>query len=86
MLSPVADGAAERIAARQRSATLTEAGAQRIAKKIENYRGARGYSGIRTCVEPLIVPDELCRDHERRTIFVVRSNIGPLGFPPREAA
>jgi hypothetical protein len=64
--------------------TLSEAGAKRLARKIEDYWRARGYAGIKTKIADHIVDGALLEPGERRTIYFVRSNIGALGFPPRK--
>jgi hypothetical protein len=63
---------------------LTEAGAKRLARKIEDYWRKRGYTGIKTKIVDHVDNDALLEPGERRTIFFVRSNIGPRGFPPRK--
>jgi hypothetical protein len=63
----------------------TEGGAKRLARKVEAYWQTRGYFGIKTKIVAH-VDDALLEPSERRTIYFVRSNIGPLGFPPRVAA
>lgn len=61
---------------------FTERGATKLAKRFERYWQAQGFAGIETRVVDDIVDEELCERSERRTIYFVRSNIGPLGFPP----
>jgi hypothetical protein len=65
---------------------LSEAGAKRLARKIEDYWQTRGYTGIKTNIVDHAVNDALLEPGERRTIYFVHSNIGPLGFPPRKDA
>lgn len=69
---------------RDTSNTLTKVGAERLARRIEDYWRKRGYTGIKTKIDGHIVDNVLLEPGERRTIFFVRSNIGPLGFPPRK--
>jgi hypothetical protein len=65
---------------------LTSRGAQRLAKRIERYWQERGYAGIQTNLLPYIIDEGMRERGEHKTLYFVRSNIGPLGFPPREAA
>jgi hypothetical protein len=64
--------------------TLSEAGAKRLARKIEGYWQTRGYTGIKTKIVDHVVDGALLEPGERRTIYFVRSNIGARGFPPRK--
>jgi hypothetical protein len=62
---------------------LTEPNARKLAKRIERYWAERGYDCKTEIVDH--ISDEATRPppHERHTIYCVRSNIGPDGFPPR---
>jgi hypothetical protein len=66
---------------------LTREGAEKLAAKLERYWKRRGYLGIRTSVEPFSAiprsPPATQRPHvDGERFFQVRTNIGPLGFPP----
>jgi hypothetical protein len=65
---------------------FTARGAEKLAKRIERYWKERGYAGIKAHIVEHIVDLELLERGERRTIYFVRSNIGPLGFPPEKEA
>lgn len=56
--------------------TLTYRGANELAARIRDYWTRRGYSEIQTFVLQVNAKDY-------STIYCVRSNIGPLGFPER---
>jgi hypothetical protein len=64
---------------------FTEKGAQKLAERIERYWAERGYACKTHLVEH--ITHEAEREHgERHTIYFIRSNIGPLGFPPEKEA
>jgi hypothetical protein len=65
---------------------FTERGAKMLGKRIEGYWRNRGYVGIQTHLIEHVVDDGMCEPGERKTIYFVRSNIGPLGYPPKEKA
>jgi hypothetical protein len=54
---------------------LSQDGAERLAKRIAGWWRSRGYHGIACVVQPL--------DFGKSVRFIVRSNIGPTGFPPK---
>lgn len=62
----------------------SKSGAERIAKRIENYWAMRGYSLIKTSIYP--VKTLFQTRGTRSPIYGVVSNIGPTGYPPREPA
>lgn len=64
------------------SDTLTEGGARGLAHKITRYWQRKGYKGIAVRIEPI----ETIRLRADEILYTVRSNIGPLGYPPRETA
>lgn len=63
----------------------SEEGAAKLAKTISDYWLKRGYGGIKTWVEkvasPIKAPSGRPAAH---TIYVIESNIGPDGYPPRQ--
>jgi hypothetical protein len=62
---------------------LTEPNARKLAKRIEQYWRKQGYAGIKTHIVEHIT-DETTRERwDRHTIYCIRSNIGPDGYPPR---
>jgi hypothetical protein len=65
---------------------FTERNAERLAKRIEKYWKERGYAGIKTHIVEHIVDEGIRERGEHKTLFFVRSNIGPLGFPPEQEA
>jgi hypothetical protein len=71
-----------RIAPRRVGETLIEPGAKRLASIIERYWRGRGYQGIAIEHDLGWAPE----DDRERANYAVRSNLGPLGFPPRGAA
>lgn len=54
--------------------------AKSLQAKIEKYWRDRGYHGIKTWLTYMTFTDDE-RDHG--TLYFVRSNIGPRGFPPK---
>jgi hypothetical protein len=56
---------------------------QRRADHIRNYWLARGYVGVQTRVEKVATVRE---GDDKGIIYGVRSNISPMGFPPRVAS
>lgn len=59
-----------------------EVGARRLADKIRRYWVERGYVGIRTSTAKLggIKP----RRAGVKPVWIVMSNIGPTGYPPKD--
>lgn len=55
--------------------------AEALAQTISRYWIARGYLGIKTHLEPARL-DSSKIGPAAETLYLVRSNIGPLGFPP----
>lgn len=64
--------------------TMTQRSAQRLARRIASYWRERGYDGIKTTLEKQTV--EWLDDRENAPIWIVKTNIGPRGYPPRQAA
>lgn len=66
----------------QRIDGLTPSGAAELARSIEEYWRNKGYRGVKTWIH------EAHFDHgtQRGTFCIVRSNIAPKGYPPREMA
>ena len=63
---------------------LSPSMAAQMAQKIRHYWIGRGYLGIKTWIEPLaFVGPDVNGDKIGDKCKVIRSNIGPNGFPPR---
>lgn len=56
--------------------------AERLARRIEAFWKSKGFHGARAWAEPHTVDQEFCGRGERREVFLIRSNIGPNGYPP----
>jgi hypothetical protein len=61
---------------------FTRPGAEKLQGIIERYWRRKGYRGIETRIVEHICDRAELEPRERATIYFVRSNIGPLGFPP----
>jgi hypothetical protein len=59
--------------------TLTQEGAEKLARQIESYWLSRGFAGIETRIER-IVSQINGKDYGT---YAVRSNLGPSGHPPK---
>jgi len=59
---------------------INERGAEVLASRIRQYWIGRGYPGI--VAEPVVLVDRF-GSRNRHWMWVVRTNIGPDGFPPR---
>lgn len=63
----------------------TQDGATILANKIRQYWIDREYDGILLSITPARVRDNWGRDLvERNNFWIIKSNIGPLGYPPKE--
>jgi hypothetical protein len=63
--------------------TMTLSGATRLAKRIEQFWLDRGYAGIETTTGAEMGPKG--KNGDQQSIYSVRSNIGPTGYPPQAA-
>lgn len=57
---------------------LTQEGAYQLARRIEHYWRDKGYLGIRAWVT-----ERMGQGKHYGAFYDVRSNIGPMGYPPR---
>ena len=53
--------------------------AERLCTTIRSYWGKHDYPGIKVQPETIVVP----HNGNATTFVVIRSNIGPTGYPPR---
>jgi hypothetical protein len=64
---------------------LTENGANKLALQIEHYWKTQGYPAIHTSIETFkVAPGGPVQNETGQRLFRVVSNIGPMGFPPRD--
>ncbi len=67
---------------------LSQVAATRLADRIKQFWIARNYQGIKTHIEAARVRDRWGHKLVGRedSIWIIKSNIGPLGYPPKERA